>query len=45
MPTDEPIIWGIHGGKTGDADGLFLKGNVVAVGWSKMGDLTDECVG
>lgn len=38
MPT-EPTVWGIHGGKAGDADSLFLKKNVVAVGWSKMGDL------
>lgn len=32
-------IWGIHGGKTGDADSLFLKKNCVAIGWAKMGDL------
>jgi restriction system protein len=32
-------IWGIHGGRTGDADGLFLKGNCVAVGWTKVGSL------
>lgn len=35
----EPTIWGIHGGKTGDADSLFLKKNYVAIGWDKMGDL------
>src|SRR6266404_1950557 len=39
MTTDEPVLWGIHAGKTGDADTLFLKGNCVAVGWFKMGDL------
>ena len=33
-------IWGIHGGRTGDADSLFLKKDVVAVGWDKMGDLS-----
>ncbi len=33
-------IWGIHGGKTGDADSLFLKKNYVAVGWYKLGDLS-----
>jgi len=33
-------IWGIHAGKTGDADDLFLKKNCVAVGWVKMGDLS-----
>jgi restriction system protein len=36
----EPTIWGIHGGRTGDADALFLKRNVVAIGWSKLGDLS-----
>jgi restriction system protein len=35
----EGTIWGIHGGKTGDADSLFLKKNCVALGWTKMGDL------
>lgn len=33
-------IWGIHGGKTGDADSLFLKKDLVALGWVKMGDLS-----
>jgi hypothetical protein len=28
----EPAVWGIHAGRTGDADSLFLKNNVVAVG-------------
>ena len=32
-------LWGIHGGKTGDADNIFLKKNQVALGWDKMGDL------
>jgi len=36
----EAVIWGIHGGRTGDADSLFLKHNQVAVGWDKMGDLS-----
>lgn len=36
----EGTIWGIHGGKTGDADSLFLKKNCVAIGWAKMGDLS-----
>jgi restriction system protein len=40
----ESNLWGIHGGKTGDADTLFLKKSCVAVGWTnvgwtKMGDL------
>ena len=39
MVTQERTIWGIHGGKTGDADSLFLKKNFVALGWHKCGDL------
>lgn len=35
----EPPIWGIHGGHTGDANTLFLKGGYIALGWHKMGDL------
>ena len=33
-------IWGIHAGKTGDADTLFRNKNCIAVGWAKMGDLS-----
>ena len=36
----EPAVWGIHAGRTGDADSIFLKDNVVAVGWHEMGDLS-----
>lgn len=36
----EAICWGIHGGRTGDADSLFLKGNCIALGWAEMGDLS-----
>ena len=39
MGQSETTIWGIHGGRTGDADSLFLKHKVVALGWSKMGNL------
>lgn len=35
----EETIWGIHGGKTGDADALFLKKEYVGIGWDQMGDL------
>ena len=35
----DTILWGIHGGRTGDADSFFLKKNVVAIGWAKVGDL------
>lgn len=39
MPTRERNVWGIHAGKTGDAENLFLKKNVIALGWHEMGDL------
>lgn len=35
MANEEKKIWGIH---TQD-DNLFLKGNVIAIGWHEMGDL------
>src|SRR4249920_200612 len=36
----DTTIWGIHAGKTGDADSLFLNKHCIAVGWAKMGDLS-----
>jgi len=36
----EQCVWGIHAGRTGDADSLFLKSNMVAIGWHEMGDLS-----
>ena len=39
MSENESTIWGIHAGRTGDADTLFLKSNCIAIGWAKMGDL------
>lgn len=41
MTKNELTVWGIHAGKTGDADALFLKKHVVAIGWEAMGDLGD----
>lgn len=38
--TTETTIWGIHAGRSGDADSLFLKKDCVAIGWHQMGDLT-----
>ncbi len=40
MADKETVVWGIHAGKTGAADDLFLKKNYVALGWSKIGDLS-----
>ncbi len=39
MNVAEANIWGIHGGRTGDADSLFLKKNCIAIGWATVGDL------
>src|SRR6266542_3556349 len=36
----EPTLWGMHAGRTGDADTLFLQHNVIAVGWQDFGDLS-----
>lgn len=36
----EKIMWGIRAGKTGDADNLFLKHSVIALGWTEMGDMS-----
>lgn len=40
MINTELTLWGIHAGATGDADSLFLKKNVIALGWAKVGDLS-----
>ena len=39
MTENIPTFWGIHVGKTGDADNLFLKKKYIAVGWPNLGDL------
>ncbi len=36
----EKTFWGIHAGKTGDAETLFESKSVVAIGWEQMGDLS-----
>jgi len=35
----DAAMWGIHAGRTGDADSLFRDDGVIALGWDKMGDL------
>lgn len=40
MSPNKQTIWGIHGGRTGDADSLFLKRNYIALGWRAVGDLS-----
>ena len=39
MALNDTTIWGIHGGRTGDADSLFLQHDCVALGWHEVGDL------
>lgn len=36
---DTVTIWGIHARISGVADSLFLKKNMITIGWSQMGDL------
>lgn len=38
---EESTLWGIHGGQTGDANSLFLEKGYVALGWRKVGDLSE----
>jgi restriction system protein len=33
-------LWGIHAGKTGDADSLFINEGCVALGWDRMENLS-----
>jgi len=40
MKEKDVNFWGIHAGHMGDADTLFLKNQRVALGWSKLGDLS-----
>ena len=37
---NEQQMWGIHGGRTGDANTLFLTENCIALGWHKIGHLS-----
>ncbi len=36
----DATIWGIHAGKTGDAERRFFGENCIALGWEEMGDLS-----
>lgn len=38
--TTEPALWGIHAGRSGDADKLFFTHKYIAIGWAMMGDLS-----
>lgn len=36
----DATFWGIHGGKTGDADTLFLQKKYIGLGWMEIDDLS-----
>jgi restriction system protein len=36
----DPVLWGIHAGSAGNADSLFLKKGLIAIGWDEVGDLS-----
>lgn len=40
MAKTDIAFWGIHAGRTGDADTLFLETNCIAIGWARMGNLS-----
>lgn len=40
MSQENKTLWGIHGGRYGDADTLFLKSKCIALGWDEMPDLS-----
>jgi restriction system protein len=33
-------VWGVHAGKKAEAESIFTKDNVVAIGWHELGDLS-----
>lgn len=39
MPA-EPTFWGIHAGRTGDAESFFIDSSLIALGWREIGDLS-----
>jgi len=40
MPSNDSTLWCIRAGRTGEADSLFLQKKFIALGMSKMGDLS-----
>ena len=36
----DTTLWGIHAGKTGDAESLFIENKIIALGWAEIGDLS-----
>jgi len=42
MPERDQTIWGIHAGRRGEADNLFLKKKVIAIGWHELGNISSS---
>lgn len=40
MASSETTIWGIHAGRTVDADNLFRQKGYIALGWDELEDLS-----
>jgi len=40
MAEQEQTLWGIHAGRLGDADSLFLEKSVITIGWDELGDVS-----
>ncbi len=42
MSGEDKVLWGIHAGRLGEADNLFLKKKVIAIGWHELGDISSS---
>ena len=42
MGNEDKLLWGIHAGRLGEADNLFLKKKVIAIGWHELGDISSS---
>lgn len=40
MANPDTVLWGIHAGRRGQADELFLGRHCIALGWEELGDLS-----
>jgi restriction system protein len=40
MKNKDITVWGIHAGRVSEASSLFLRSNIVAIGWDNLGDLS-----
>lgn len=41
MALKESQLWGIRAGRSGEADTLFLKKDLIAIGWDELGNLSE----